>query len=91
MMITTTEGERRAHKKGKKMGVRRLNSRPHFLHPLPETLPIFRPSPPVLDLLGTLETILSGLRQRNERSIRRSKGTDFSTRMVMHLGAGRSR
>lgn len=36
-------------------------------------------------LLGTLETIFKGLRHRNDLSILKSNGTDFSTRMVMNL------
>ena len=38
-----------------------------------------------LNLLGTLETIFKGLRQRKDLNIRKSNGTDFSTRMVMNL------
>lgn len=46
-----------------------------------------RPGPtrPGLCLLGTLETILSGLRHLKDLSILRSKGTLFSTMIVMHL------
>ena len=38
-----------------------------------------------LNLLGTFETIFNGRKHRNERNVRRSKGIDFSTRIVMHL------
>ena len=33
----------------------------------------------------TFETIFNGRKHRNERNVRRSKGIDFSTRIVMHL------
>lgn len=44
--------------------------------------------PSVGDLLGTFETIFSGLRHLNDLSIRRSKGTACSTNIVMNLGIG---
>ena len=37
------------------------------------------------NLLGTFETIFNGLKHRNDRSIRKSKGRACSTRMVIHL------
>ena len=39
----------------------------------------------LLHLLGTFETILSGLRHRKDLRIRRSNGSASSTIMVMHL------